>query len=292
MLLSTLSSYAHACHSGIYHVSRNPLLPNAPFNAKPLIRYFRESKGFWENQFRKPWTEKDNERLIQLRRGGNSPSTIAPHFPGRTVVAIRSHWSILLKRDSELGRFRLGTPWTEEDRSMVLAMRKAGKSIVEIQPNFPGRSRASFWGLFSREATDPDSKKGKYQPKEDAELLELRREEGQKWAQIAKMLSRSTSSVVGRYQNLIQREAARLRSDSPALSNKVNAPHAPPERRPRWLLKDDERMIELGKNGLSSLHIGALLDHPRSASSVRLRRARLRQSPWLSRIDRQASRSS
>ncbi|ETV82352.1 hypothetical protein H257_05011 [Aphanomyces astaci] len=87
-----------------------------------------------------PWTSDDNKKLMHLCTSTTSlqPSWlwIASHFPSRTDLQCRQHWTHVLDPALKKGK---GT-WTDEDDQLLGSLvERFGPSWKHIATNFPGR---------------------------------------------------------------------------------------------------------------------------------------------------------
>ena len=179
---------------------------------------------------RRSWSSKELELLLELRDERQLPwSEISEFFPQRGWQAIKTRYSIIT-RDPDRTKKKI-KPWADEEKEVLLKLRKMGLSWGEIAEHIPGRSPKAVKRKYQHLTGDvevPKAVKRQWSTEENKLILKLA-EEGVPWRERVKYFD-------DRSMKALKLQYTMLKSRNPALYEKYT-----PE-------EDDEivKALELG----------------------------------------------
>merc|ERR1719453_763907 len=153
---------------------------------------------------RKDWsTDEDAVILETLAALGSRKDWLAAaskRLPGRTTAAVRNRW-IRLAKQHQAGESR--PAWTsDEDAAILDSVSVHGKQWQMIAQLMPGRSVTALRNRYRR-LSQASASHGSWSREEDAAIVELVEQIGQKWSTIAAALpGRTDDAVRNRYLRL------------------------------------------------------------------------------------------
>lgn len=117
--------------------------------------------ALWSQRSSSVWSVRDIELLHDLKRKGLRGRDLAPHFPGRTIKAIRTRWNIERLKDPALAGYDEEVLWTKDEVESAVKLRKEGLCFAAISPLLPKwRSpMAAKHALSQRGVRSPKAKK-------------------------------------------------------------------------------------------------------------------------------------
>jgi hypothetical protein len=156
-----------------------------------------------------PWEKEDAERLEQLMENyqdSKSPQwdQIAANFPGRTAVDCLTQWHKMIPADRVRGK---GSWTAEEDAVLISKHAFFGRKWSKISEFLPGRAGKQCRERYVNHL-DPNLKKGaEWTDDEEAILISLHKNHGNKWTLIANQLpGRSDNDVKNHFNSTISRK--------------------------------------------------------------------------------------
>ncbi|KAF0685175.1 Aste57867_22877 [Aphanomyces stellatus] len=133
------------------------------------------------------WSADENAKLTQLCSDSAQLSWlwIASHFPKRTDLQCRQHWTHVLQPGLKKGK----GSWTpEEDDLLRLEVHRLGPLWTQIARKFPGRIAKQCRERYKNHA-DPTLNKGAWTADEDAILVEAQQgDHRNQWTFLASLL--------------------------------------------------------------------------------------------------------
>lgn len=154
----------------------------------------------------KKWTKEEDELLISLaeRFGEKNWKEISKSFFNKNSLQCFSRYK----------RIRPGIikgSWKkEEDKKIIDLVNKHGKSWSKISKILGTRNGKQIRDRYIN-VLDPDIIKGKFNEKEDQNLIELFRFHGPKWALIAKFFPNRTADMIkNRFHSSIKKKMSEL----------------------------------------------------------------------------------
>jgi hypothetical protein len=163
------------------------------------------------------WTAAQDARLTELvaQNGPRNWSEVARQLQGHTEKQCRDHWF------DNLNPALVKGSWTpEEDAIIIEWVRQNGpKNWSELAKLLPGRI-----GKQCRERwfyhLDPDVSQADWTPTEDAFIIRLHAQLGNKWETIASMLpGRTGNKVKNRWDTVSKKRFTPLRTQFPSISS-------------------------------------------------------------------------
>lgn len=149
----------------------------------------------------KPWTHKERDALLKLKKTGLSWREIAEHIPGRSPMAVKRKYQHLHK-DVKVPK-AINRKWSAKENKLILKLAEEGVPWKERVKYFDNRSMKAVKNQFSKLMSPNPPRYGNYTPEEDDEIakaLEL----GMTIEQIAQLLDRNIESV-GRRIKILRR---------------------------------------------------------------------------------------
>ena len=153
------------------------------------------------------WEEEELEllrHLVELYRD-TAPrwNEIASNFQSRTPIDCLSKWQGMTNPPGVKGK---GSWTSEEDRILVEKRLVYGRKWAKIASHLPGRQGKQCRERFVNHL-DPELKKGEWTDDEEAILITMHGQHGNKWANISKHLpGRSDNDVKNHWYSTIQRK--------------------------------------------------------------------------------------
>lgn len=159
-----------------------------------------------------PWEKEDAARLEKLMENyqdaayNKSPQwdQIAANFPGRTAVDCLTQWHKMIPGDKVRGK---GSWSAEEDAMLIEKHAFFGRKWSKISEYLPGRAGKQCRERYVNHL-DPNLKKGaEWTDYEEAILISLHKNHGNKWTLIANQLpGRSDNDVKNHFNSTISRK--------------------------------------------------------------------------------------
>lgn len=163
----------------------------------------RSSNSNIPSNWAQKWTPEEDERLLAAIReyGDKNWKKVAEAVGTRDQVKCIQRWEKGLKPGIVKGRWR-----EEEDRLLVLLVSQGHKNWGQVAANMPGRTSKQCrerWNNY----LNPTLVHSPFTSEEDATILKLQSELGNKWAEIARALSgRTENAVKVRFHALIRQQ--------------------------------------------------------------------------------------
>ena len=155
-------------------------------SAAPEAKLFRRTQ---------PLTTDEEQLLLKLRQEQERPwREIIEYFPGRKLKYIQARYYTLRETKQEESPKDLRA-WTDEEKEILLDLRKTGQSWREIAKDLPGRSVGAIidhYYYLKRDGHPPRSSRN-FSAEEDELLLELA-EADIPWEERVKYFNNRTSS--------------------------------------------------------------------------------------------------
>mmetsp|Transcript_9944 Transcript_9944/g.20895 ORF Transcript_9944/g.20895 Transcript_9944/m.20895 type:complete len:475 (+) Transcript_9944:107-1531(+) len=157
------------------------------------------------------WTYEENRRLQEIMKSHNyhhhasAPhwDAISYHFPGKSPIDCLSQWQSMSSPDQVKGK----GSWTPEEDAILRANSAIyGRKWSKIAEYLPGRTGKQCRERFVNHL-DPKLKRGEWTDGEEALLIGIHNEVGNKWTLIAKYLpGRSDNDVKNHFYSTITRK--------------------------------------------------------------------------------------
>eukprot|EP01031_Cornospumella_fuschlensis_P033329 gene33329-40316_t len=152
-----------------------------------------------ESNWSKRWQPDEDDRLREAIKkfGEQNWQNVAEFVGTRNLYPCQQRWTLVLKPGIIKGH------WSEEeDRTLVYLVSLGLKSWPKIAEGIPGRTSKQCRERWTN-CLDPTIKTIPFTEEEDAELLRLQSEIGNKWAEIARSLpGRTENHVKNRFKTL------------------------------------------------------------------------------------------
>jgi hypothetical protein len=152
------------------------------------------------------WTQPEDDclRAAVAKIGEQNWKRIAENVPGRNHVQCLQRWKKALDPRLVKG------PWSETEDSLLTSLvQENGFSWKVVAKRINGRNTKQCrerWCNY----LDPSLKRGKWSAEEDATIMAVQRQVGNRWATIAKDLpGRTDNQVKIRYHSLIRKDHAK-----------------------------------------------------------------------------------
>lgn len=161
---------------------------------------------------RKPWTEDEIEKLLQLRASGTPMPEIAEQLSGRSTSSVQQKCSLLIN-SGRVQRLTRPIRFSKEELDLLVQLRAEGRTFREISSHFipsksPGALMSTHHNLVDRQSS---SGRATWSSLEDNQLIEHREKDRMTWQEIAERVS-------GRSRRELRQRYYRIRS----LSERVN----------------------------------------------------------------------
>ena len=205
---------------------------------------------------RQGWTRREEQRLLNLREQEMSWKEISRFFPERRWTALRTKYHRLTNAEDKHDRAKL---WTDEEKKLLLELKKGNTSWADIAEFFPERGLKSVQSQYtfltrSPPLSAPQVVVQHYTAEEDELLLELAKA-GVPWKQrLAYFEDRSLASIRTRYTSLRRKQG----KSSPRATPKSFTP------------EEDDFIIKAVESGTGLTEIGRLLGRKRGSIRSRI----------------------
>lgn len=183
--------------------------PPQTIHAPAKKKQGRPSKSELVTSTGPPWEKDDVTRLEKLManyQDSKSPQwdQIASNFPGRTAVDCLTQWHKMIPGDKVRGK---GSWTAEEDAILIEKHAYFGRKWSKISEFLPGRAGKQCRERYVNHL-DPNLKKGaEWTDDEEAILISLHKNHGNKWTLIANQLpGRSDNDVKNHFNSTISRK--------------------------------------------------------------------------------------
>lgn len=210
-----------------------------PSPARGTARDNVHSQGHQTRGDYRPWTAEESGILMKGSDVGLSSRAIAKLLPGRVLGVIQTRLQSYRKHGASVFSKSPQQWWTPDERARFLELRLMGLTNAEMKLHFPHRSFMSIQYACQRLAPEalvqPRRSKRPYTAAENELCLGLAARRIKDHV-IAKLLDRTVSGVSCQMSRLGVNELRR-----------------------KWTRKQDERMLQLRKAGLSAREVANLL---------------------------------
>jgi Myb-like DNA-binding domain len=158
----------------------------------------------------RPWTQHEHQRLkslVEQYRNTAPPwNEICTSFFDRSATDCLAAWQSITNPPLIKGK----GSWTPEEDQMILKLRHHyGRKWAQIATHLPGRQGKQCRERFVNHL-DPELRKGEWSHEEEALLISLHQQHGNKWATICKHLpGRSDNDTKNHWYSNIQRRIQR-----------------------------------------------------------------------------------
>jgi hypothetical protein len=153
---------------------------------------------------RSAWTDEENALLVSLASSQPNPDwqAIAAHFSTKTMPQLIERWIKVLDPNLVKGNWSF-----VEDQTILNWVRIHGPgSWTKLSENMPGRIGKQLRERYHN-SLSPDLRKSEWTPAEDALIIRLQGDWGNKWAKIAECLpGRTDNSVKNRWNSTLKRQ--------------------------------------------------------------------------------------
>ena len=171
--------------------------PHLPYRHAPDGRSVRAKKPARPNF----WTKGEDAmlRAAVKQHGAKSWKLISSIIPGRTHVQCLQRWEKVLRPGLRKGA------WLVEEDELLCQLVAAGHSNWgQVARHIPGRSAKQCRERWNNNL-DPRINRGPWTPEEDAILLKVQREQGNRWAALARMLpGRTENAIKTRFKSIMR----------------------------------------------------------------------------------------
>jgi hypothetical protein len=178
------------------------------------------------------WTEEENNLLVSLVSSQQNPdwSAIGTHFHRKSIQQLEERWLKVLNPSLVKGSWSL-----EEDQKILDWVQRQGtNSWTTLAHSMPGRIAKQIRERYHN-SLKPGLNKAGWTPAEDAIILQLQRQWGNKWAKIAESLpGRTDNSIKNRWNSTLKKQ-----KDRPGQSDQL------PPRMTASPIFTEERLMEL-----------------------------------------------
>ena len=144
------------------------------------------------------WTKEEDQLLQEAvkRYGEKNWKEIASGIPGRNHVQCLQRWKKVLKPGLKKGH------WTEEEDELLRTWKNKCSNWAEMAEHIPGRTPKQCRERWCNHI-DPTIRKGNWTEEEDTIILNLQKQWGNRWSNIAQQLpGRSENAVKIRWKSL------------------------------------------------------------------------------------------
>jgi len=151
------------------------------------------------------WHEKNLLKILVQEYDGTSPqwNNIAAKIHNRKAFECLTEWEALSCPNAIKGK---GSWTAEEDKILREKRKECGRKWAKIAAHLPGRKGKQCRERYVNHL-DPELKKGEWNDNEEAILIALHENHGNRWATIAKQLSgRSDNDIKNHWYSTIQRK--------------------------------------------------------------------------------------
>ena len=139
---------------------------------------------------RKPWTEGEEQRLLDLRQEGKTAQDMA-QIVGRSASSVNARLNAL-----KLGITRSRIQFMPHEDAKLAQLKAAGQTWKEIHASMPHRSAESLWARYQRnKARDSNTKFGVAWSQGERDKLHELLAKGMKRHDVARSLGRSLEAV-------------------------------------------------------------------------------------------------
>ncbi|CAD8088849.1 unnamed protein product [Paramecium sonneborni] len=156
---------------------------------------------------RKPWTNKEDELLHELRKKNNLDwIEVARRIDGRNPSQCAQRWK-------RIKGFKLRKQWTEEEnQKLVDLVSKFGYHWSKISSFLPQRTGKQVREHYLNQL-HPDINNEPWTKEEDEKIIEFYKKFGGKWSQISKHLNkRSENSIKNRFYSYLRNKYLNIKN--------------------------------------------------------------------------------